>query len=103
MTYLSLIVPVYNEAESLPILFDRMSTALAPYDYEVILVDDGSSDASFSVIRDYACRDARIKAISFKRNFGQTAAINAGIQAAQGDIIVFMDSDLENDPADIPR
>lgn len=103
MTHLSLIIPVFNEAQSLPLLFDAIRDVLEPFDHEVILVDDGSSDGSFDEIRRFAESDPRIRAISFKRNFGQTAAINAGIQAASGDVIVLMDSDLENDPADIPR
>ena len=103
MTDLSLVIPVYNEAQSLPFLFDGIRDALEGYDHEVILVDDGSADGSFDEIVRLAADNPRVRAISFKRNFGQTAAINAGVQAAEGDIIVLMDSDLENDPADIPR
>lgn len=103
MPHLSLIIPVFNEAQSLPLLFDSIRDALEGFDHEVIVVDDGSADGSFAEIERIANEDRHIKAISFKRNFGQTAAINAGIQAASGEIIVLMDSDLENDPADIPR
>src|SRR4249920_3964733 len=103
MPHLSLVIPVFNEAQSLPLLFESLSPVLATMDYEIILVDDGSEDDSFDVIRKFAATDPRIKAIAFNRNYGQTAAINAGIQAAEGEIIVLMDSDLENDPADIPR
>jgi glycosyltransferase involved in cell wall biosynthesis len=102
MPHLSLIIPVFNEAESLPLLFESLGPVLAPMDYEVIFVDDGSRDDSFELLRKYAATDPRIKAISFRRNYGQTAAIDAGIRAAQGEVIVLMDSDLENDPADIP-
>ncbi len=99
----SLIIPVYNEERSLPLLFDRLQAALKDIDHEVLLVNDGSHDGSFDVLRIQCARDARYKAIDFRRNFGQTAAINAGIQHAKGDILVLMDSDLENDPEDIPK
>lgn len=101
--HLSLIIPVYNEERSLPLLFERLDQALAGQDMEVILVNDGSADGSFDVLRRQCEKDQRYRAIDFRRNFGQTAAINAGIQHAQGQVLVLMDSDLENDPADIPR
>lgn len=101
--HLSLIIPVFNEAKSLPLLFDRLDGVLQDRDAEVILVNDGSADASFDVLREKCGKDPRYRAIDFRRNFGQTAAINAGIQHAKGDVLVLMDSDLENDPADIPR
>ncbi len=100
---ISLIIPVYNEERSLPLLFDRLRSALVHIDHEVLLVNDGSRDGSFEVLRVQCRRDPQYKAIDFRRNFGQTAAINAGIQHSKGDILVLMDSDLENDPADIPR
>ena len=101
--HVSLIIPVYNEAKSLPLLFERTRQALEGIDYEAILVNDGSQDDSFAVMSAECQRDPRIKAIDFRRNFGQTAAINAGIQNARGEVLVLIDSDLENDPADIPR
>lgn len=100
---LSLIIPVYNEAPSLPLLFQRLQEALNGHDHEVIFVNDGSRDGSFDVLRAECQRNPRYRAIDFRRNFGQTAAINAGILHAKGDILVLMDSDLENDPADIPK
>ncbi len=100
---LSLIIPVYNEERSLPLLFERLRAALDGSNYEVVLVNDGSRDASFRVLREECAKDPRFKAIDFRRNFGQTAAINAGIQHAKGEVLVLMDSDLENDPADIPK
>jgi dolichol-phosphate mannosyltransferase len=100
---ISLIIPVYNEERSLPLLFERLRTALGNIDHEVILVNDGSRDGSFDVLRSQCAKDLRYKAVDFRRNFGQTAAINAGIQHAKGDVLVLMDSDLENDPADIPK
>lgn len=103
MTRISLVIPVYNEAESLPDLFAALETSLAGMDYEIICVDDGSQDDGMRILREQAARDSRLKVIEFRRNFGQTAAINAGIRHANGDVVVLMDSDLENDPADIPR
>jgi glycosyltransferase involved in cell wall biosynthesis len=98
-----LIIPVFNEERSLPLLFDRLKPVLEPLDHEVIFVNDGSRDGSFEVLRQACKVNPRFRAIDFRRNFGQTAAINAGIQSAKGNILVLMDSDLENDPADIPR
>lgn len=103
MTYLSVIVPIYNESKSIPILFDSLEGAVEQYDYEIIAVNDGSKDDSLAQLRLVCGRNHRIKAINFKRNFGQTAAINAGIQHAAGEVIVLIDSDLENDPNDIPK
>jgi len=103
--YLSLIIPVYNEEETLPLLFDAVYTALEslPHSWEVILVDDGSVDKSVDILRQYAEKDAaRVRVVAFRRNFGQTAAIAAGIDYAQGEVVVLMDADLQNDPADIP-
>ena len=103
---LSLVVPVYNEQENLPLLFDAINKVMSSMDrlWEVILVDDGSQDNSLSVLNEYAKHDpAHIRVISFRRNFGQTAAIAAGIDYAKGEIIVLLDADMQNDPADIPN
>jgi len=102
MEKISVVLPVYNEAGSLELLFKNLDEALHATDYEVIAVNDGSRDESWQKIKAACSRDKRYKGINFKRNFGQTSAINAGVQAAKGDIIVFLDSDLENDPRDIP-
>ncbi|MBK7946508.1 MAG: glycosyltransferase family 2 protein [Flavobacteriales bacterium] len=102
MPQISLILPVYNEAKALPFLFDKVRDALKEMDYEVIMVNDGSRDDSFDVMSGICATDKRFRAIDFRRNFGQTAAINAGIQHASGDVLVLLDSDLENDPDDIP-
>ena len=102
MTNLSVILPIYNEAPGIPELFKEIQEALAAFDYEIIAVNDGSKDDSFEVLKAQAAKDERIKVINFRRNYGQTAAINAGIQFAKGDIVVLMDSDLENRPSDIP-
>ncbi|MBT3712484.1 MAG: glycosyltransferase family 2 protein, partial [Anaerolineae bacterium] len=103
--YLSLVIPVYNEEESLPLLFDAIHKALdsLPRTWEVILVDDGSSDQSLNVLKTLAEKDPEhIRVVAFRRNFGQTAAMAAGIDHASGEIIVLLDADLQNDPADIP-
>ncbi len=99
---LSLVIPVLNEERNLPALFAKLKECLSAIDHEVIFVNDGSRDRSFDVLREACSVNPRFKAIDFHRNFGQTAAINAGVQHARGAIIVLMDSDLENDPADIP-
>lgn len=101
---ISLIAPVYNEEESLPALFARLEEVAEKLpDFEVILVDDGSTDGSFSLLAAQAAKDSRFRIIRLAINTGQTAAIQAGIDHAAGDVLVFMDSDLQNDPADIPR
>jgi glycosyltransferase involved in cell wall biosynthesis len=105
MLPLSLIVPVYNEEESLPLLMDAICDALEPLkkDWEIIFVDDGSSDHSVDVLENLVKKDLQhVRVIVFRRNFGQTAAIEAGIDHAQGETIVLLDADLQNDPADIP-
>jgi glycosyltransferase involved in cell wall biosynthesis len=102
---LSIVVPVYNEEESVNPLYERITAALAQvaYSYEMILVDDGSSDRSFMLLTAIAADDSRVRVIRFRRNFGQTAAMAAGFDAARGRVVVPMDGDLQNDPADIPR
>ena len=101
---LSIVVPIYNEVDNLPILHERVTAALggSGIDYELILVDDGSTDGSFDVMKDLAGGDPRCKVIRFRRNFGQTAAMAAGFAAATGQVMVPMDGDLQNDPTDIP-
>jgi len=105
MPNLSLIIPVYNEEENLPILVEAIHKALDPlsYTWEVILVDDGSEDDSLKVLTKLAEEDPQhLRVLSFRRNFGQTAAIAAGLDYARGEIIVLLDADMQNDPADIP-
>ena len=101
----SVIVPVFNEEESLPELYGELRSVLdrEPWEGEIIMVDDGSSDRSASVISDIAKSDPRVRLVAFARNFGQTAAILAGIDHATGDVLIPMDADLQNDPEDIPR
>jgi len=102
--YLSLVIPVYNEEENLPILFNEVAKAMKPLkeSWEAIFVDDGSRDKSLEVLRGLAEKDKHVRVIVFRRNFGQTAAISAGIDRAKGEVVVLLDADLQNDPADIP-
>lgn len=102
---LSIVVPIYNEEENVAALYEGIREALAPasMEYELIFVDDGSGDASFKLLKGIAAEDQRVKLIRFRRNFGQTAAMAAGFDAAAGSVIIPMDGDLQNDPADIPR
>lgn len=102
---LSIIIPCFNEVESLPHLCREIDEVLAPTDYraEAILVDDGSNDGSQKLYPELSQKYPWLRVILLKRNFGQTAAMMAGIDAARGEILVPMDADLQNDPADIPR
>jgi glycosyltransferase involved in cell wall biosynthesis len=102
---LSIVVPVYNEEENVPALYKRVCEAFASstLTYELILVDDGSADGSYAALSLIAASDPKVKVIRFRRNFGQTAAMAAGFNAAVGRVVVPMDGDLQNDPADIPR
>ena len=102
---LSLIIPVYNEQDNLPLLFAAIYDVMQPMtrSWEMVLVDDGSRDDSLKVLTAYAEKDPEhVRVISFRRNFGQTAAIAAGIDYSKGETIVLLDADMQNDPADIP-
>jgi glycosyltransferase involved in cell wall biosynthesis len=98
---LSLVISVFNEEENIKPLIERIDTALSEQDYEVIFIDDGSSDATVEQIQKYGNR--HYKTIIFYKNFGQTAAMSAGIEQSEGDLIITLDGDLQNDPADIPE
>ena len=100
---LSIVVPLYNEAENVELLYSAIVASLERYDhdYEIIFVDDGSEDSTGEIVRALAASDYRLKLIAFRRNFGQTPAMAAGIDHACGSIIVTMDGDLQNDPNDI--
>ena len=102
---LSIVIPVYNEQDNVFPLHERVSAALRQTgeDYEVIIVNDGSSDLTETNLKSIAATDPRFKIVNFRRNYGQTAAMMAGIDFASGDIIVGLDGDLQNDPADIPK
>jgi glycosyltransferase involved in cell wall biosynthesis len=100
---LSIVVPLYNEGENLRRIYSQITEALqGNYDYEVIFVDDGSSDDSFEILRIIQRGDDRVSVIKFRKNFGQTAALSAGFERASGEVIVPLDADGQNDPADIP-
>lgn len=101
---LSVVVPVYNEEESLPHLVAELHAALMPtgLSYEIVLVDDGSSDRSYSVLERMSKEDPGLHVVRFRRNFGQTAAMQAGLDVSRGAKVVTIDADLQNDPADIP-
>lgn len=105
MSDLSLIIPLYNEEANLPLLYDSIKKTLDPLQrtWEVIFVDDGSQDGSLHVLKSLVEKDpGHVRAVIFRRNFGQTAAITAGIDHAEGDTIVLLDADMQNDPGDIP-
>jgi len=101
---LSIIVPVFNEAESVAVLWPELRQMLDAQAWraEVIFVDDGSGDGTFEVLESMALRDAAVKVVQLRRNFGQSAALQAGIDFSQGAVLVTMDGDLQNDPRDIP-
>ena len=101
---ISVPVPIYNEQENIPLLCDDLFLVLDRLGctFEVIAVDDGSRDGSFAVLKAFAEQRPELKVISFRRNYGQTAAIMAAIDCAAGDIMISIDADLQNDPADIP-
>jgi len=98
----SIIIPIYNEEQNIPELYSRLTHALKEIgSYEIIFIDDGSTDRSFLLMKNIAESDRRVKLIKFSRNFGQHPAINAGFLHASGEYIVLMDADLQDDPADI--
>src|SRR5262245_51288076 len=101
---LSIIIPAFNEAESLRQLHGEIDRTCAArkIEGEIIFVDDGSTDATWQVIRDLAETDRRVKGIRFRRNFGKAAALSAGMRAARGAILCMMDADLQDDPAELP-
>ncbi|MDX8406906.1 MAG: glycosyltransferase family 2 protein [Mariprofundaceae bacterium] len=100
---ISIVVPLYREEENVPHLVTEVADKLPDLDYELILIDDGSDDATRKAI-EAACKgDDRVVGIQLRRNFGQTAAMSAGFEYARGEYVVYMDGDLQTDPADIPR
>lgn len=102
---ISVFLPVYNEELNLPPLHAKLDDALSKLgrSAEIVFVDDGSTDDSLKVLRAIAAKDDRVRVVALKRNYGQTAAMAAGIDAAQGQVLIPMDADLQNDPADIVR
>ncbi len=101
---LSIVIPVYNEEENVEPLIQEINAAVRPLGkpYEIVVVDDGSHDATFSVLARLHLRDSCLRVVRLKRNFGQTAAIAAGLAYADGDVVILMDGDAQNDPQDIP-
>lgn len=102
---ISVVIPAYNEEENIRYLYDELKEVLDTIEdsHEIVFVDDGSSDTTLSILRGIQQADENVMVISFRRNFGQTAAMSAGFDYATGDVIVTMDADLQNDPHDIPR
>ena len=101
---ISVVIPVFNERENLRRLYEAVCPVLdaLPHEHELLFVDDGSNDGSYDELNRLAAVDVRVKVVRFRRNFGQTAAMNAGLHLATGDVVVTMDADLQNDPLDIP-
>ena len=103
--YLSIIIPVYNEEKNILLLHERLQQVLEKqaFSSEIIFVDDGSSDGTFDQLQALVNNDPKVRVLQLRRNFGQTAAMAAGIEASSGEVLIFMDGDLQNDPLDIPR
>lgn len=101
---LSLVIPIKDERDNLTALHERCTAAVAPLgrSYEIVLVDDGSVDGSYRVLEQLAHADPHVKVVRLRRNFGQSAAMQAGIDWSRGDVLITLDGDLQNDPADIP-
>ena len=102
---ISIVIPLYNEVESLPELYQQIINVVREnkYNYEIIFVDDGSDDGSLDVIKKIRKGDKNVKFISFRRNYGKSAALAVGFEHAKGDIIITMDADLQDDPREIPN
>jgi len=100
---ISIVVPLYEEEENVPLLVAEVAEKLSDHDYELILIDDGSTDGTVAAIKKSRAADDRVVLVQLRRNFGQTAAMSAGFDAARGEFVVYMDGDLQTDPADIPK
>ena len=100
---ISIIIPVYNEASNLEILAKKIVINFKKYEYEVIFINDGSEDDTLNILQKIIVKNKNFSCVNFKRNYGQTAALQAGFDYANGNIIVTMDGDLQNDPSDIPK
>lgn len=100
---ISIVIPVFNEQNNIKILYKRLKSVLAEANYEIIYVDDGSTDNTPKIIEELKKGDKSVKLIQFRRNFGKSDALNAGLKNAKGSIVITMDGDLQDDPSDIPR
>jgi glycosyltransferase involved in cell wall biosynthesis len=102
---ISIVIPLFNEAESLPELHNWIKTVMDKhqYSYEVVFVDDGSKDKSWQVIEELAAKHPEVKAIKFRRNYGKSPGLHVGFEAAQGDVVITMDADLQDSPDEIPE
>ena len=102
---ISVVIPIYNEEENVTLLYDELTEVMKSMacSYEILFVDDGSTDSTLSILQSIQATDQRIVVVKFRRNFGQTAAMSAGFDYSSGDVIITMDGDLQNDPRDIPR
>ena len=102
---ISVVVPLYNEAESLPELVEWNTRVMESnrFSYEIILVDDGSNDGSWEVIEQLRVKNPNVRGIKFRRNYGKSAALNVGFEAAYGNVVITMDADLQDSPDEIPE
>ena len=102
---ISIVVPVYNEEDNVQLLYQQIRDVCESLrqSYEIVFVDDGSRDRTFEILEEIHSQDSRLKAVRFRKNYGQTAAMAAGFELARGDVVISMDGDLQNDPADIPH
>lgn len=102
--FCSVVIPVMNEEENVPLLHQAITDVMQAWDrtYEIVIVDDGSTDRTFPLLEEIAGRDPHLRVVKFRRNFGQSAAMAAGFEHARGEVVVTMDGDLQNDPHDIP-
>ncbi|MBR5031622.1 MAG: glycosyltransferase family 2 protein, partial [Clostridia bacterium] len=103
---ISAIVPCYNEEEAIPFFYEeitRVAAQMTSVDFEFIFIDDGSSDRTLEVLREYAQKDKRVRYVSFSRNFGKESAMYAGLEASKGDYVAIMDADLQDPPSLLPE
>lgn len=102
---ISIVIPVFNEEDNVRLLYQKIQEACESLgqSYEIVFVDDGSRDRTFDILEEIHNQDARLKAIQFRKNYGQTAAMATGFEFARGEVVISMDGDLQNDPADIPH
>ena len=101
---ISIVIPLFNEDESLPELHDWIDRVMQAnnFSYEIVFVDDGSKDTSWNVIESLVTKNTAVRGIKFRRNYGKSAALNVGFEAARGNVIITMDADLQDSPEEIP-